>query len=133
MHMQGKPENMQKSPVYGNISTDVYDFFRKKISILLEGGCRQIILDPGFGFGKTLAHNYQLLSSIDRFGLFGMPILVGVSRKSMIWKLLKSKPADCLNGTSILNTIALIKKASILRVHDTNVARELLTIWDTID
>ena len=108
------------------------NFFTKKISILLEAGCHQIILDPGFGFGKTVAHNYELLDSIDHFKMLGWPILIGVSRKSMIWKLLKTKPETSLNGTSIINTIAMLKGASILRVHDTKYARELVTIWDTI-
>lgn len=132
MHMQGQPQTMQKSPIYSNISLDVYDFFTKKISILLEAGCRQIFLDPGFGFGKTVMHNYELISNINAFKLLDFPMLIGVSRKSMIWKLLNATPDDSLNGTSILNTLALLKGASILRVHDTKPASELLKIWDII-
>lgn len=124
MHIQGTPQNMQNNPNYENVTEEIFTFFRKKINELQKLGFNKIILDPGFGFGKTLEHNYQLLKDLEKFHTFDFPILVGFSRKSMITKLLNIKTKDALNGTSILNTIALGKGAKILRVHDVKAAKE---------
>ena len=128
MHIQGTPQTMQKNPVYDNITKEVYDFLAERIETLNHAGFDNIIVDPGFGFGKTLAHNYELLAGLDLFNNLGYPVLVGVSRKSMICRLLEQKPADALNGTTALNTIALLKGADILRVHDVKEAVEAVKI-----
>jgi len=128
MHMQGTPQNMQENPTYSNVVTEVISYFDKKITLLKAKGLEEIIIDPGFGFGKTLAHNYQLLSSLDQFNQFELPVLIGTSRKSMIYKLLDTKPQEALNGTSVTNTMALQKGASILRVHDVKEAMECIKI-----
>ncbi len=128
MHIQGSPQNMQDNPTYTNVVEEVYAYFENKLKQLNALGIKQVIIDPGFGFGKTLEHNYDLLKNMDRFGTFGLPILAGVSRKSMINKLLNISSKDSLNGTSILNTIALQKGATILRVHDVKEAKEAVAI-----
>jgi dihydropteroate synthase len=128
MHMQGTPSNMQKNPTYTNITTEIISYFQQKIKKLHTKGIKYIIIDPGFGFGKTLAHNYQLLNELEEFKQFGIPILVGTSRKSMIYKLLDNSPEQALNGTSITNTIALQKGVNILRVHDVKEAIECIKI-----
>ncbi len=128
MHMQGNPSNMQENPTYKNVTTEIISYFQKKIKKLHIKGIKDIIIDPGFGFGKTLAHNYQLLNELGEFKQFGIPILVGTSRKSMIYKLLDNSPEQALNGTSITNTIALQKGATILRVHDVKEALECIKI-----
>lgn len=128
MHIQGTPQTMQQNPVYENVTLDVRHFFTARITLLNELGCQNIILDPGFGFGKTLSHNYELLREMDSFNDLQYPLLVGISRKSMIYKLLDTTPADALNGTTVLNTIALLKGASILRVHDVKQAVETVKI-----
>ena len=128
MHMQGTPSNMQKNPTYINVTTEIISYFQQKIKQLQAKGIQDIIIDPGFGFGKTLAHNYQLLNELEEFKQFDIPILVGTSRKSMIYKLLDSIPEKALNGTSIINTIALQKGANILRVHDVKEALECIKI-----
>ncbi len=128
MHMKGTPQNMQKNPTYSNVVTEIIAYFKKKILILRDKGVEQIIIDPGFGFGKTLAHNYHILSRLEEFNQFNLPVLVGTSRKSMIYKLLDKKPQEALNGTSITNTIALQKGVSILRVHDVKEAIECIKI-----
>lgn len=128
MHIQGTPQTMQQNPVYENVTLDVRRFFTARITLLNELGCQNIILDPGFGFGKTLSHNYELLREMDSFNDLQYPLLVGISRKSMIYKLLDTTPADALNGTTVLNTIALLKGASILRVHDVKQAVETVKI-----
>lgn len=128
MHIQGTPQTMQQNPVYENVTLDVRRFFTERITLLNELGCQNIILDPGFGFGKTLSHNYELLREMDSFNDLQYPLLVGISRKSMIYKLLDTTPADALNGTTVLNTIALLKGASILRVHDVKQAVETVKI-----
>ena len=128
MHMQGTPENMQNKPVYNNVVVEIISYFRKKITTLRAKGIEQIIIDPGFGFGKTLDHNYQILTKLEEFNQFNIPVLVGTSRKSMIYKLLDKKPKEVLNGTSITNTMALQKGASILRVHDVKEAMECIKI-----
>ncbi len=128
MHMQGTPQNMQENPTYNNVVTEVISYFDKKITLLKAKGVEEIIIDPGFGFGKTLVHNYQLLNALDQFNQFELPVLIGTSRKSMIYKLLDTKPQEALNGTSVTNTMALQKGASILRVHDVKEAMECIKI-----
>lgn len=128
MHIQGTPKTMQKSPEYKNVTEEVFSFFASKIKELNTLGFNKIVLDPGFGFGKTLEHNYQLLRDLEKFHSFELPLLVGVSRKAMINKLLNISAKDALNGTSVLNTIALQKGVKILRVHDVKEAKEAVVI-----
>lgn len=129
MHMQGTPDTMQKNPTYQKITEDIEAFFTKKIELLTSKGISQTIIDPGFGFGKTIEHNYQLMRDLDRFTSFKKPLLVGVSRKSMIYKLLNITPEESLNGTNALNMYALMKGAHILRVHDVKPAKEIIAIF----
>ena len=124
MHMQGTPQNMQLNPHYDNLMKEVMTYFAEKVDCLRQMGAKDLILDPGFGFGKTLDHNYELLSHMEEFAEFGLPLLVGISRKSMIYRLLDITPQESLNGTTVLNTIALLKGAHILRVHDVKPAVE---------
>ena len=128
MHIKGTPQNMQINPTYKNVVKEIKDFFFKKIEELKTIGVNNIIIDPGFGFGKTVEHNYQILSHLDTFKSLGVPVLAGLSRKSMINKVLNTKPKDALNGTTVLNTIALLKGADILRVHDVKEAIEVIKI-----
>ncbi|MCK4289128.1 MAG: dihydropteroate synthase, partial [Bacteroidales bacterium] len=130
MHMQGTPGDMQDNPTYEDVITDISDFLARRIEAAVAAGIeeKQIIVDPGFGFGKTVEHNYGILNNLDSFKSFGLPILVGLSRKSMINKVLKIKPENALNGTTVLNTIALLKGADILRVHDVKEAVEVIKI-----
>lgn len=128
MHIQGTPQTMQKNPIYENVVEEVRKFFVERIAALNALGYDNIILDPGFGFGKTLSHNYELMEGADRFLDLGYPMLVGISRKSMIYKLLGGGPADALTGTTVLNTIALLKGAKILRVHDVREAVETVRV-----
>ena len=129
MHMQGTPDTMQNNPTYHHIADDIFSFFTQKIELLASRGIEQTIIDPGFGFGKTIEHNYQLMRDLDRFTSFKKPLLVGVSRKSMIYKLLNSTPEESLNGTHALNMYALTKGANILRVHDVKPAKEIIAIF----
>lgn len=129
MHMQGTPGTMQRNPQYQNVVTDVLDYFIQKKAACLAAGINDLIIDPGFGFGKTMAHNYALLKHMAAFQILDCPLLVGISRKSMIYKLLENTPADALNGTTVLNTIALQQGAAILRVHDVKAAAEVVKIW----
>lgn len=124
MHTGGKPKTMQDNPVYTDVLNDVRGFFTKNIEILNQKGVKQIILDPGFGFGKTIDHNYRLLAGLHVFSELQAPVMVGVSRKSMIGKILGNPPVNALNGTTVLNTISLLNGADILRVHDVNEAVE---------
>ena len=128
MHMQRTPETMQKSPSYTNVTDELMNFFSENISTLHQLGVHDIIIDPGFGFGKTLEHNYTLLKNLSLFRMLGLPILCGLSRKSMVGKLLNVSPEDSLNGTTALNAIALMKGANILRVHDVKEAMEVIKI-----
>lgn len=128
MHIQGTPKTMQEKPQYINVTDEVFAFFTSKLKELKDLGVSKVILDPGFGFGKTLEHNYQLLENLEKFNSIGLPVLVGFSRKSMVCKLLKVKPEEGLNGTSVLNTISLEKGAKILRVHDVKEAKEAVMI-----
>ncbi len=130
MHIHGTPKTMQKNPTYTNVVSDVYTFFEKKIAELNDLGVSKIIIDPGFGFGKTLEHNYQLLNNLKKFHSFNLPLLVGFSRKSMINKLLNTKPENALNGTTVLNTIGINMGAKIIRVHDIKEAKEVLLITE---
>jgi dihydropteroate synthase len=129
MHMQGTPQTMQQQPSYENITMEVMDFFISKIKECEAAGIKDIILDPGFGFGKTVAHNYQLLKGFKNFQMLGHPLLAGLSRKSMIYKLLGNTAEDGLNGTSALNMLALQQQAAILRVHDVKEAMECIQIF----
>jgi len=128
MHMKGNPQNMQDFAHYKNISIEVSNYFSAKIAKLRSLGVKDVIIDPGFGFSKTIDHNYELLQHLEDLHIFGLPILVGVSRKGMIYKFLKTTAAAALNGTSVLNTIALLKGANILRVHDVQEAKECINI-----
>ena len=128
MHMQGTPQDMQLNPHYENLMKEVMQYFAAKVDRLRQLGVKDIVLDPGFGFGKTLDHNYELLAQMEEFSCFGLPLLVGISRKSMIYRLLDSTPQESLNGTTVLNTIALLKGAHILRVHDVRPAVEAVKI-----
>lgn len=132
MHMQGTPQNMQKAPHYDNLIKEVFIYFARKVQQLRDLGMKDIILDPGFGFGKTLEHNYELMAHLEEFSIFELPLLVGVSRKSMIYKLLGGTPQDALNGTTVLDTVALMKGANILRVHDVREAVEAVRIVEKL-
>lgn len=127
MHMQGTPRTMQIKPHYENIVEEIKDFFKTQLKEL-QNTKASIILDPGFGFGKNLEDNYLILNSLEGFKKLGHPILVGLSRKSMIYKLLKTTPEEALNGTTAVHTIALLNKADILRVHDVKEAKEVIEI-----
>ena len=129
MHMQGTPQDMQKAPHYDNLMCEVFRSLGERVELLHEKGVADVILDPGFGFGKSMTQNYEMMSRLDEFHLLGCPVLVGVSRKSMIYRLLNSTPEESLNGTTALNTIALMKGASILRVHDVREAVEAVKIY----
>jgi len=128
MHMLGTPENMQLNPGYKNLIKDIAGFFSEKVMLLKQMGISDLIIDPGFGFGKTIEDNYRLMAGLGYFSIFGLPVMVGISRKSMINKLLKTNPEDALNGSTVLNTIALEKGAQILRVHDVKEAVEAIKI-----
>lgn len=128
MHMQGTPQSMQQHPHYDNLLKEVFLYFARKVQQLRDLGVKDIILDPGFGFGKTMEHNYELLSHLEEFRIFELPLLVGVSRKSMIYRLLDITPQEALNGTTVLDTICLMKGADILRVHDVKEAVETVRI-----
>ncbi len=128
MHMKGTPQNMQMNPTYENLTKEISFFFSRQLDQLTALGVSDVILDPGFGFGKTMEHNYQLMNRMEQFDLFKLPVLVGVSRKSMIYKILEVDSAAALNGTTVLNTFALTKGANILRVHDVKEAVECVTL-----
>lgn len=130
MHMQGTPKNMQQNPYYDDVTDEVLSFFEKKTELLNKKGIKQIILDPGFGFGKTVEHNYQLLSSLNLFTKSGMPVMAGLSHKSMIWKILGKSKEATITGTVALNMFALIKGVSILRVHDVKEAADVVKIYE---
>ncbi|GLB54026.1 dihydropteroate synthase [Neptunitalea chrysea] len=133
MHMKGTPQNMQTHTGYKNITKEVNLHLSEKVYKARSYGINDIILDPGFGFAKTLEENYELMNHMEMLHFFDLPILVGISRKSMIYKLFDTTPDNALNGTSILNTIALQKRAHILRVHDVKEASECVTIWNQLN
>jgi dihydropteroate synthase len=128
MHMQGTPQNMQDNPQYDCIESEVLEFCSSKVNTLKEKGFNKIIIDPGFGFGKTLEHNYQLLNNLEALHVLDLPMLVGVSRKSMIYRILDTDAKNALNGTTALHTLCLNKGASILRVHDVKEAAECVKL-----
>ena len=128
MHMKGTPENMQHAPVYDNIIDEMMSFFENRINVCKNAGIKEIIIDPGFGFGKTITHNYQLINKLNAFLSFNSPILVGLSRKRMVYNVLETDANNALNGTTILNTIALLNGANILRVHDVKEAMETIKL-----
>jgi dihydropteroate synthase len=132
MHMQGTPQNMQKNPEYDDVIADILHWFGEKIFKLKSLGIRDIIIDPGFGFGKTISHNFELLRRLKDFSITGMPLLAGLSRKSMIWKTLDISAEEALNGTSVLNTAALLYGADILRVHDVKEAVQAVKLVERI-
>lgn len=127
-HMKGTPQSMQDKPHYENLLKETFLYFAEKVQTLREKGLNDIILDPGFGFGKTLDHNYELLNRLEEFSIFELPLLIGVSRKSMITKLLGISTDEALNGTTVVNTIALLKGADIIRVHDVKEAVQAVKI-----
>ena len=129
MHMRGTPKTMQQHCDYQNLTADILLYFSKKIEQLHLMGVNDVIIDPGFGFSKTLEQNYELMRHLADFSLFEKPLLVGISRKSMIYKLLGGTPAESLNGTTVLNTYALLNGANILRVHDVKAAVEAVRIF----
>ena len=133
MHMKGNPKTMQNRPHYKNLIKDILDFFVKKIDILKSNGLNDIIIDPGFGFGKTVAHNYSILSNLNSFKILNLPILVGISHKSMIYKKLKISKLNTINGTTALNMYSLSKGAKILRVHDVKQAMECIILSEAIN
>ncbi len=133
MHMKGDPGNMQDNPVYEHVLEEIIHFFTKKMRVLKEYGIHDIMIDPGFGFGKTIEHNYELLRDLHEFNIFGLPIVAGFSRKSMIYKFLGIHPDEALNGTTVLNTIALSKGIDILRVHDVLEARQAIELYQKMN
>ncbi|MBS1757870.1 MAG: dihydropteroate synthase [Bacteroidetes bacterium] len=130
MHMKGTPNNMQIQPHYKNIVTEILDFFIQKIDECKSAGITDIIIDPGFGFGKTISHNFELLKSLEVFTMLQLPILAGLSRKSTIYKTLDIDVSESLNGTTVLNSIALLNGANILRVHDVKEAKQTILLID---
>ena len=132
MHMKGNPETMQMAPEYQDVVAEVLEFLARQQQRFFDAGGKDVIIDPGFGFGKTLQHNYRLMDRLQDFHELHAPLLVGVSRKSMIYKLLETTPQDALNGTTVLHTIAMMKGAHILRVHDVQAAIEVRTLVETM-
>ena len=129
MHMLGKPQNMQQNPEYKNVTLQVFDFLNFKIAQLVKQGIHDIIVDVGFGFGKTAAHNFQLLRELSYFKQLEKPVMVGLSRKATIYKTLNTVPDEALNGTTVLHTIALLNGANILRVHDVKEANQAIKLF----
>jgi len=133
MHMQGAPKTMQQQPEYEDVVQEVLDFLIAEVGKLRALGVKDIVIDPGFGFGKTVEHNYQLLKNLHVFKILDLPILAGVSRKSMICKVLKINPPAALNGTTALHMVALQQGAKILRAHDVQEAREVIQLWQQLE
>ncbi len=132
MHMKGNPETMQTAPEYQDVVAEVLEFLARQQQRFFDAGGKDVIIDSGFGFGKTLQHNYRLMNRLEDFHELHAPLLVGVSRKSMIYKLLETTPQEALNGTTVLHTIAMMKGAHILRVHDVQAAVEARTLVETM-
>ena len=128
MHMKGDPQTMQQNPAYNNVVLDVFDFLNQKINQLHSAGIVDIIVDPGFGFGKTIEHNFELLNGLNFFRQLSKPVLVGMSRKATVYKTLGINSGEALNGTTVLNTMALLNGASILRVHDVKEAKQAIQL-----
>lgn len=133
MHKKGNSKTMQQNPTYNNVLLEVIDYFVPKIEFLKQNGVADIIIDPGFGFGKNIEHNYTLLNKLDRFKIFELPILVGFSRKKMIQNIINEQAINALNGTTVANTIALMKGVKILRVHDVKEAVEAVNIFEKME
>lgn len=132
MHIQGTPGNMQQAPHYEDVVREILDFFIAEVAKLTAAGVKDVLIDPGFGFGKTVVHNYELLNGVHAFRLLERPIMVGISRKSMICRVLDVAPKDALNGTSALHIVALQQGARILRVHDVKEAVEVIRLWQQL-
>jgi dihydropteroate synthase len=132
MHMKGNPQTMQNNPVYADLINEIIAYFTEKIRRLHDIGVKDIMIDPGFGFAKTTEQNYDLLADLKKFKLFGLPLLVGLSRKSMLYKLLNTTPEESLNATAVVNTVALMNGADILRVHDVRAAVEAVEIIEKL-
>ena len=132
MHMKGRPQTMQEDPVYEDVVREVLDFLIQKTSELKSAGIKDVIIDPGFGFGKTIKHNFEILKNLSVFKMLDKPILIGVSRKSTIYKTLGITQDEALNGSTVLNTIGLMNGASILRVHDVKEAKETVTLFTSL-
>jgi dihydropteroate synthase len=132
MHMKGEPSTMQEKPEYENITLEVLDYFIRRVKDCRAAGIKDIIIDPGFGFGKTIAHNFELFRHMNSLHILGLPILIGWSRKSTIWKTLGVTAAESLNGTTVMNTIAIERGASILRVHDVREAMEVVRLMEAM-
>ena len=130
MHKKGSPEDMQQNPQYDNVVMEVLDFFIAKIEACKQAGIMDVIIDPGFGFGKNIEHNFSLLKKMQGLNMLGKPILAGLSRKSTIYKTLHTTAQNALNGTTVLNTMALMNGALILRVHDVKEAKEAATLFN---
>jgi dihydropteroate synthase len=128
MHMKGTPETMQQEPHYEDVVKEVLDFFIRKIGECEKAGIHDVIIDPGFGFGKTIQHNFQLLKNLALFKMLSKPVLAGLSRKATVYKTLHTSPAEALNGTTCVNSIAVLNGAGILRVHDVREAKEVVTL-----
>ena len=128
MHMQGTPETMQQNPFYDDLIDSLLTFFIERVALCRAKGIKDVIIDPGFGFGKTIAHNFKILNQLQKFEILNVPILAGLSRKSTIYKTLQVTPDDALNGTTVLNTIALLNGANLLRVHDVKEAVETVKL-----
>ena len=133
MHMQGNPKNMQNNPLYENVIVEIIENLSKKVFEATEAGVIDVIIDPGFGFGKTIEHNYKILRELSFFKELDCPILVGLSRKSMIYSLLEEKPENVLNGTTCLNTVSILNGANILRVHDIKEAKEVIKLTNFLN
>lgn len=132
MHMQGKPDTMQENPFYEDVTAEIIRWFGERIVKLQSLGVNDIIVDPGFGFGKNIRHNFELLKHLEDFSVIGLPLLAGASRKSMIWKTLGITPEEALNGTTVLNAVALLEGADILRVHDVKEAVQTVKLVQTM-
>jgi dihydropteroate synthase len=132
MHMQGTPQTMQTKPEYDKVVTEVFYSLAKKVEELKKMGVNDLLIDPGFGFGKTIEHNYELLQNLPHLKLLNLPILVGLSRKSMIYKVLNCTPDEALNGTTTLQSFALLRGANILRVHDVKEAQETIYLYNKL-
>ena len=132
MHMKGNPRTMQENPEYDDVVADILKWFGSRIVKLQNAGVKDIIIDPGFGFGKTIKHNFEMLRRLGDFTIAGLPLLVGISRKSMIWKSLSITPSEALNGTSVLHAVALLNGADILRVHDVKEAVQAVKLIEKL-
>lgn len=133
MHMKGTPQTMQNNPEYDDVVADILKWFSYRIAALQAEGVKDIIIDPGFGFGKTIKHNFEMLKRLGEFAVAGLPVLVGISRKSMIWKTLSVTAEEALNGTSVLHAVALLNGADILRVHDVREAVQAVRLIEILN